>query len=56
MASPDSFRKDFTHLPILLFQRNEGMAKIPNINGLIMKLSPKKAFRNSCAPNYGGLY
>src|ERR1039458_1597450 len=27
MASPDSFRKDFTHLPILLFQRNEGMAK-----------------------------
>src|SRR5665811_1660737 len=29
MASPDSFRKDFTHLPILLFQRNEGMAKVP---------------------------
>jgi hypothetical protein len=29
MASPDSFRKDFTHLPILLFQRNEGMAKHP---------------------------
>jgi hypothetical protein len=28
MASPDSFRKDFTHLPILLFQRNEGMAKV----------------------------
>jgi hypothetical protein len=28
MASPDSFRKDFTHLPILLFQRNEGMAKM----------------------------
>jgi hypothetical protein len=27
-ASPDSFRKDFTHLPILLFQRNEGMAKL----------------------------
>ena len=35
MASPDSFRKDFTHLPILLFQRNEGMAKpyTPNSNG-----------------------
>src|ERR1035437_4976432 len=29
---------------------------IPNINGLIMKLSPKKAFGDSCAPNYGGLY
>src|SRR5450759_1951360 len=32
MASPDSFRKDFTHLPILLFQRNEGMAKHNSIN------------------------
>ena len=33
MASPDSFRKDFTHLPILLFQRNEGMAKSRGTTG-----------------------
>jgi hypothetical protein len=29
---------------------------IPNINGLIMMLSPKKAFGDSCAHNYGRLH
>jgi hypothetical protein len=26
-STPDSFRKEFTPLPILLFQKNEGMSE-----------------------------